>query len=120
MSVPELVNISDEPQHILDLYGPQVAKPGSYARNCLLARRLIERDVRFVQLFHMGWDQHNELPVNIAKQCSATDQPSAALRRWTAMPRALSTTRLPGHERIRQRCFARAARHGSRRGRALV
>ncbi len=78
-AVPELTDISGEPEHILNMYGPEVRKPGTYARNCLLARRLIERDVRFVQLFHMGWDQHNELPVNIAKQCSATDQPSAAL-----------------------------------------
>jgi uncharacterized protein DUF1501 len=78
-AVPELTDISGEPEHILDLYGPEVRKPGTYARNCLLARRLIERDVRFVQLFHMGWDQHNDLPVNIAKQCAATDQPSAAL-----------------------------------------
>jgi len=78
-AVPELTDISDEPEHILNLYGPDVQKPGSYARNCLLARRLIERDVRFVQLYHMGWDQHNDLPVNIAKQCAGTDQPSAAL-----------------------------------------
>ncbi len=78
-AVPELTDISGEPEHILNMYGPEVRKPGTYARNCLLARRLIERDVRFVQLFHMGWDQHNELPVNIAKQCSATDQASAAL-----------------------------------------
>src|SRR3954464_9302622 len=78
-AVPDLTDISGEPEHILKMYGPDVQKPGTYARNCLLARRLIERDVRFVQLFHMGWDQHNELPVNIAKQCSATDQPSAAL-----------------------------------------
>ena len=78
-AVPELTDISDEPEHILNMYGPEVLKPGTYARNCLLARRLIERDVRFVQLFHMGWDQHNDLPVNIAKQCAATDQPSAAL-----------------------------------------
>ena len=61
------------------MYGPDVQKPGTYARNCLLARRLVERDVRFVQLYHMGWDQHNDLPVNIAKQCRDTDQPSAAL-----------------------------------------
>src|SRR4051812_18892700 len=78
-AVPDLTDISDEPEHILNMYGPEVRKPGTYARNCLLARRLIERDVRFVQLFHMGWDQHNELPVNIRKQCVATDQPSAAL-----------------------------------------
>jgi hypothetical protein len=78
-AVPELTDISDEPEHILELYGPQVRTPGTYARNCLLARRLVERDVRFVQLYHMGWDQHLELPKNIAKQCLDTDQPSAGL-----------------------------------------
>ena len=78
-SVPELTDISDEPQHILDMYGPDVQRPGTYARNCLLARRLIEKDVRFVQLYHMGWDQHNDLPDHMAKQCRDTDQPSAAL-----------------------------------------
>jgi hypothetical protein len=78
-AVPELTDISDEPEHILDLYGPDVRKPGTYARNCLLARRLVERDVRFVQLYHMGWDQHLQLPANIAKQCLDTDQPSAGL-----------------------------------------
>ena len=78
-AVPELTDISDEPAHILDMYGPEVHKPGTYARNCLLARRLVERDVRFVQLYHMGWDQHGDLPANIAKQCQDTDQPSAGL-----------------------------------------
>lgn len=78
-AVPELTDISDEPEHVLKLYGPDVEKPGSYARNCLLARRLVERDVRFVQLYHMGWDQHSDLPKNIANQCENTDQPSAAL-----------------------------------------
>jgi hypothetical protein len=78
-AVPELTDISDEPEHILNLYGPEVRKPGTYARNCLLARRLVERDVRFVQLYHMGWDQHLDLPANITKQCRDTDQPSAAL-----------------------------------------
>ena len=78
-AVPELTDISDEPEHILNLYGPEVRRPGTYARNCLLARRLAERDVRFVQLYHMGWDQHNNLPENITKQCRDTDQPSAAL-----------------------------------------
>jgi hypothetical protein len=80
-AVPELTDISDEPEHILNMYGPEVRKPGTYARNCLLARRLAERDVRFVQLYHMGWDQHGDLPVNITKQCQATDQASAALVR---------------------------------------
>ena len=61
-SVPELTDLSSEPQSILDLYGPDVQKPGSYAANCLLARRLAERGVRFIQLYHMGWDQHGDLP----------------------------------------------------------
>ncbi len=78
-SVPELTDISDEPKHILDMYGPDVHKPGTYARNCLLARKLAERDVRFIQLYHMGWDQHNALPDHMSKQCKDTDQPSAAL-----------------------------------------
>ena len=78
-SVPELTDISEEPQHILDMYGPDVMQPGTYARNCLLARKLAERDVRFVQLFHMGWDQHNDLPDHLSKQCRDTDQASAAL-----------------------------------------
>ncbi|MSQ97546.1 MAG: DUF1501 domain-containing protein [Gemmataceae bacterium] len=78
-AVPDLTDISREPQHILDMYGPDVQKPGTYARNCLLARRLIERDVRFVQLYHMGWDQHGDLPNQITKQCRDTDQASAAL-----------------------------------------
>jgi hypothetical protein len=81
MSVPEVVDISGEPQATLLRYGPNVTKRGSYAYNCLLARRLIERDVRFVQLFHMSWDQHNALPKQIHGQCADTDQPSAALVR---------------------------------------
>ena len=78
-AVPDLMDISDEPQHVLDMYGPEVHTPGSYARNCLLARRMAERDVRFVQLYHMGWDQHDALPDHLPKQCRDTDQPSAAL-----------------------------------------
>ena len=78
-SVPGLLDIHDEPQHILDMYGPEVKKPGTYAYNCLLARRLAERGVRFTQLFHMGWDQHFNLPKAIKGQCYDTDQPSAAL-----------------------------------------
>jgi hypothetical protein len=78
-SVPELTDISSEPQSVLEMYGPDVHRPGTYARNCLLARRLAERDVRFVQLYHMGWDQHFHLPYQIRKQCGDTDQPSAAL-----------------------------------------
>ena len=78
-SVPELADISDEPKEVLDMYGPDVRKPGTYAANCLLARRLAERDVRFVQLFHIGWDQHETLPQQIRGQCLDTDQPTAAL-----------------------------------------
>jgi arylsulfatase A-like enzyme len=78
-SVPGLLDIHDEPQHILDMYGPDVKKPGTYAYNCILARRLAERGVRFTQLFHMGWDQHGNLPSQIKAQCMDTDQPSAAL-----------------------------------------
>lgn len=78
-SVPELVDFSDEPQHILDMYGPDVNKQGTYAYQCLLARRLAERGVRFVQLFHAGWDQHYALRQDIARQATASDQPSAAL-----------------------------------------
>jgi len=78
-SVPGLTDISDEPEHILDLYGPDVRKPGTFARNCLLARRMAERDVRFVQLYHMGWDHHDNLPDHMSKQCRDTDQASAAL-----------------------------------------
>ena len=78
-SVPELMDVADEPQHIFDLYGPDSRKPGTFAANCLLARRLAERGVRFVQLFHRGWDQHTKLPAEIARQCKQTDQASAAL-----------------------------------------
>ena len=78
-SVPELTDLSSEPKSILDLYGPDVQKPGSYASNCLLARRLAERGVRFIQLYHMGWDQHSDLPSQIKSQCHDTDLPSAAL-----------------------------------------
>ena len=78
-SVPELMDISGEPDHVLKLYGPEVSKPGSAAANCLLARRLAERGVRFVQLYHRGWDQHGNLPTDLSRQCLQTDQPSAAL-----------------------------------------
>ncbi len=78
-SVPELTDLSKEPKEILEMYGPDVHKPGTYAANCLLARRLAERDVRFVQLFHMGWDHHANLPKAMRGQCSDTDQPTAAL-----------------------------------------
>ncbi len=78
-SVPDLTNLSTESERTLESYGPNARKRGSYANNCILARRLLERDVRFVQLFHMGWDQHATLPKQIRGQCSDTDQPTAAL-----------------------------------------
>jgi hypothetical protein len=78
-SVPDLLNTSDEPAHILEMYGKDVHRPGSYAANCLLARRLAERDVRFIQLFHMGWDHHGDLPNALRGQCNDTDQATAAL-----------------------------------------
>ena len=78
-SVPELTDVSGEPAGAFDLYGPESRKPGTFAANCLLARRLAERGVRFIQLFHRGWDQHTKLPSQIAGQCRDTDQPSAAL-----------------------------------------
>jgi hypothetical protein len=78
-SVPELTDVSSEPAHVFELYGPEAAQPGTYAANCLLARRLVERGVRFVQLFHRGWDQHTSLPKQIGGQARDTDQASAAL-----------------------------------------
>ena len=78
-SVPELADLSKEPESVFEMYGPDSRKPGSYAANCILARRLAERGVRFIQLFHRGWDQHNNLPKEIRGQCLQTDQPSAAL-----------------------------------------
>jgi hypothetical protein len=78
-SVPELADLSKEPASVLEMYGPDAKTPGSFAANCILARRLAERGVRFIQLFHRGWDQHNNLPREIRGQCLQTDQPSAAL-----------------------------------------
>ncbi len=78
-SVPELMDISGEPQSVLDLYGPEVRTPGTFAANALLARRLSERGVRFVQLYHRGWDQHGNLAEHLPKQCHDVDQPSAGL-----------------------------------------
>ncbi len=78
-SVPDLVDFKQEPESVLKLYGPNVTRKGTYAANCLLARRLVERGVRFVQLFHMGWDHHFNLPQAMRGQCQDTDQPTAAL-----------------------------------------
>ncbi len=78
-SVPDLMDLSKEPQSTFDLYGPEARKPGSYAAHCLQARRLAERGVRFIQIYKRGWDQHNDLPRDLALQCKSVDQPSAAL-----------------------------------------
>jgi hypothetical protein len=78
-SIPEVTDISNEPAHILDMYGPDVQRAGSFARNCLLARKLAEQDVRFIQLMHIGWDQHGNIPTQLEIQCRDTDQPAAAL-----------------------------------------
>jgi len=80
-SVPELTELNGEPRHVLDLYGPEVEKSGSFARNCLLARRMVERGVRFIQLFHRGWDHHVGLPKKLRGQAYDVDQASAGLLR---------------------------------------
>lgn len=78
-SVPEVMDTSDEPDEVFNLYGPDSRDSGSYAANCLLARKLLEKDVKFIQLYHQGWDHHGGLPAGMAKQCKDTDQPTAAL-----------------------------------------
>ena len=78
-SVPELVDVSGESKRTLDLYGEDVEKPGTFAANCLLARRMAERGVRFVQVFHRGWDQHGDLPKLIRRQTKEVDRPAWAL-----------------------------------------
>ncbi len=78
-SIPGAVDIADEPESVFEAYGPDSKNPGSYAYNCILARRLVERGVQFVQLYHPGWDQHGNLVGGIRTQCRETDQPSAAL-----------------------------------------
>ena len=78
-SVPEVTDLSDESSATFDLYGPESRIPGTFAANCLLARRLAERNVKFIQLYHQGWDQHNSLPDHLSKQARDIDQPSAAL-----------------------------------------
>src|SRR5947209_9010335 len=78
-SVPELTDVSKEPKHVFDLYGPDARKPGTFAANCLLARRLAERGVRFIQLFHRVWDQHTNLPLQVVGIYRDHYQQSAAL-----------------------------------------
>jgi hypothetical protein len=78
-AVPEAMDLSTEPDSVIDMYGPEARTPGTYAANCLLARRLAERNVRFIQLYHQGWDQHGNLPADIQIMTRSVDQPSAAL-----------------------------------------
>lgn len=80
-SIPEVTDLSDEPEHVLASYGPDVKKPGTFAANCLQARRLAERGVPFIQLYHQDWDHHGGLPGALPKLCQETDQPAAALVR---------------------------------------
>ncbi|BDS06142.1 sulfatase [Oceaniferula spumae] len=91
-SVPELTDVSKEPKEVLEMYGPEVNKPGSYASNCLLARRMAERDVRFIQLFHRGWDHHTRLPENIQGQCNDVDQATTGLLKDLKMRGLLEDT----------------------------
>ena len=91
-SIPDVMDFSTEPAHVLEMYGEAVHQPGSYAANCLLARRLAERNVRFIQLYHPGWDQHGKLADGIAVQCRETDQASAALIRDLAQSGLLEDT----------------------------
>lgn len=78
-AIPEIADMSDEPESVFQEYGPDAKNPGSFASNCIMARRLVEKGVQFVQLYHQGWDQHGSLPKGIKQQCKETDQPSAAL-----------------------------------------
>ncbi|MEM7783067.1 MAG: DUF1501 domain-containing protein [Planctomycetota bacterium] len=78
-AIPEIADMSDEPEYILNEYGSDAKTPGSFASNCIMARRLVEKGVQFVQLYHPGWDQHGGLPFGIKRQCKETDQPTAAL-----------------------------------------
>ncbi len=78
-SVPEVMNVEGEPDYIYEMYGEDSRKPGTYAANCLLARRLAERDVRYIQLYHGGWDHHGNLPVQLRRRCKEIDQGTAAL-----------------------------------------
>jgi hypothetical protein len=78
-SIPEATDLKSEPQHVRDLYGPDVDTPGTFAANCLQARRLAERGVRFIQLYHQDWDHHGGVPANLPRLCKETDQPAAGL-----------------------------------------
>lgn len=107
-SVPELTDLSNEAASTFEMYGEESRRPGSFAWNCLMARRLCERGVRIVQLFHRGWDQHLELPKNIGLQCRMTDQPSAALVLDLEQRGLLEDTVVVWGENLVVRCIVRA------------
>ena len=85
-SVPDVTNLKDEPDHIFEEYGQEARQPGTYAANCLMARRLAERGVRFIQLYHQDWDHHGSLPSGLRRECKQTDQATAALITDLALP----------------------------------
>ena len=118
-AVPEAMDLTSEPDHVIDMYGPEARVPGTYAANCLLARRLAERDVRFIQLYHQGWDQHGDLPKDIRTMPATVDQPSAALVIDLKQRGLLDDTLVIwGGEFGRTRLLARQARrHGQLRPR---
>jgi len=91
-SVPEVTSLADEPEHVVAMYGPDAKEPGTFAANCLLARRLAERGVRFIQLYHQDWDHHGALKKGIAGECRQTDQPAAALVKDLAIRGMLDDT----------------------------
>jgi hypothetical protein len=116
-SVPELTAAADEPQYVFDLYGEDAKAPGTFASNCLLARRLAERGVRFIQLVHRGWDQHTKLPTQIAGQCRDTDQASAALITDLKQRGLLDDTLIVFGAELGRTCFAQGELTGTTWGR---
>jgi hypothetical protein len=116
-SVPEATDISDEPDHVLALYGPDVTKPGTFARNCLLARRLAERDVKFVQLYHNAWDHHASLPVLHPTSMGEVDQPTAGLINDLAQRGLLEDTLVVWGGEFGRTCFSQGAFTGTTWGR---
>lgn len=117
VSVPEVADLSDEPESTFALYGEDARRPGSYAANCLIARRLIERDVRFVQLIHQGWDQHGNLPGAIRTQCRETDQASAALVRDLKQRGLLDDTLVVWGGEFGRTCYSQGALSATNYGR---
>src|SRR5262249_31792288 len=115
-SVPDLSDLSKEPEGVLRLYGAEPGK-SSFANNCLLARRLAERDVRFIQLYHRDWDHHADLPDGLRTQCQLTDQPAAALVRDLAQRGLLDDTLLIWGGEFGRTAFAQGKPQNGRFGR---